>query len=138
MSCVFRFSVKLLWCYVRYPPSRTCLRNVEKHIQIGLRCRFFKCALNLFLPSNYPRTNDSRILCRMEMDWHLALLQHNERWREGRKLIDRSLRPGATSLYQQVIEEKTRGFLGQLLAAPDDFRNHISLSAAILSESNDH
>jgi cytochrome P450 len=74
----------------------------------------------------------------METDWLFFLLQNGERWREGRKLIDRSLRPGATSLYQQVIEEKTRGFLGQLLAAPDDFRNHISLSAAILSESNDH
>ena len=74
----------------------------------------------------------------MEMDWHLALLQHNERWREGRKLIDRSLRPGATSSYRQMIEEKTRGFLGQLLAAPDDFRDHIKLSAAILLESNDH
>jgi cytochrome P450 len=74
----------------------------------------------------------------MKIDWLLALLQHNERWREGRKLVDRSLRPGATSSYRQMIEEKARDFLGQLLAAPDDFRDHIKLSAAILSESNDH
>ncbi|KAI0253709.1 cytochrome P450 [Lactifluus subvellereus] len=63
----------------------------------------------------------------MKIDWLLALLQHKERWREGRKLVDRSLRPGATSSYRQMIEEKTRGFLGELLAAPDDFRDHIKL-----------
>ncbi|KAI0253713.1 cytochrome P450 [Lactifluus subvellereus] len=62
----------------------------------------------------------------MKIDW-LLVLQHKERWREGRKLVDRSLRPGATSSYRQMIEGKTRGFLGQLLAAPDDFRDHIKL-----------
>ena len=74
----------------------------------------------------------------METDWLLFLLQNGERWREGRKLLDRSLRPGATSSYRQLIEEKTRGFLGHLLAAPDDFHNHIKLSVAILLESSGH
>ncbi|KAI0253714.1 cytochrome P450 [Lactifluus subvellereus] len=63
----------------------------------------------------------------MKIDWLLALLQHKERWREGRKLVDRSLRPGATFSYRRMIEEKARGFLGLLLAAPDDFRDHIRL-----------
>jgi len=41
--------------------------------------------------------------------------------------LDRSLRPGATALYRQLIQEKTRGFLAQLLATPKDFRDHIEL-----------
>ncbi|KAI9441789.1 cytochrome P450 [Lactarius indigo] len=48
-------------------------------------------------------------------------------WREGRRLLDRSFRPGATALHRRLIEEKTRGFLGQLLVTPDAFREHLNL-----------
>lgn len=63
----------------------------------------------------------------MEVGW-LVLDQYGERWREGRKVADRSFRPGAVALYHQRIKEKTHAFLGQLLAAPADFRSHIKLS----------
>ncbi len=53
-------------------------------------------------------------------------------WREGRKLLDRSLRPGATMSYRQMMQENTHGFLARLLAAPKEFRRHISLSVISL------
>jgi cytochrome P450 len=67
----------------------------------------------------------------MEVDWLLPVTEYGERWREGRKIADRSLRPGAISLYHQRIEEKTRAFLGQILASPADFRGHIELSVVL-------
>jgi hypothetical protein len=58
----------------------------------------------------------------------LPASRYGEGWREGRKIADRSLRPGIMSLYHQRIEEKTRALLGRLLAAPAGFRGHIELS----------
>ena len=49
-------------------------------------------------------------------------------WREERRLLDRSLRAGATVTYQQMMEEKTRWFLAQLIANPKEFHHHIELS----------
>ena len=74
-------------------------------------------------------------LCRMEVDWILAVTEYGDRWREGRKIAERSLRPGAMSLYRQRIEEKTRAFLGELLSFPGDFRGHIKLSVVFFSTS---
>jgi hypothetical protein len=71
------------------------------------------------------------MLCRMEVDWLLPVTEYGERWREGRKIADRSLRPGAISPFHQRIEEKTRAFLGQILASPADFRGHIELSVVL-------
>ena len=64
----------------------------------------------------------------MEVDWLLPVTEYGERWREGRKIADRSLRPGAISLYHQRIEEKTHALLRQLLSSPAEFRGHIELS----------
>ena len=64
----------------------------------------------------------------MDVEWLLPATRYGERWREGRKIADRSLRPGAMSLYHQRVEEKTRAFLNQLLASPADFRGRIELS----------
>ena len=55
-------------------------------------------------------------------------------WREGRKLLNRSLRPGATMSYRQMMLENTRRFLAQLLATPDEFLGHIGLSVIILPD----
>ncbi|KAH9016885.1 cytochrome P450 [Lactarius hengduanensis] len=63
----------------------------------------------------------------MGMDWAFFLARMGKYWREGRKLLDRGLRPGATALHRRLIEEKTRVFLGQLLATPNGFREHINL-----------
>jgi hypothetical protein len=69
---------------------------------------------------------------RIEMDWLLGGLRKGELWREGRKILDRSLRPGATLLYHQMIQENVRGYLARLLATPKEFRTHISLSVDVL------
>ncbi len=50
-----------------------------------------------------------------------------ETWRKGRKLLDRSLRPGAMIPYRQMIQDKTREFLTQLHATPKDFEAHVGL-----------
>ncbi len=63
----------------------------------------------------------------MDMEWMFPLSRKGKYWREGRKLLDRSLRPGATALHRRLIEEKTRVFLGQLLANPKAFREHIDM-----------
>jgi hypothetical protein len=67
---------------------------------------------------------------RTEMDWPLFNISEGEIWREGRRLLDRSLRPGATMSYRQMIQENARGFLVQLLTTPNEFRHHIKLSVA--------
>ena len=61
------------------------------------------------------------------MDWIMPNLGVNEFWREGRKLLDRSLRPSALMSYRQVMQEKTRWLCAQLLANPSDFHHHIEL-----------
>ncbi|KAH9952749.1 cytochrome P450 [Russula dissimulans] len=62
-----------------------------------------------------------------EMDWLLPNARKGDSWREGRKVLDRSLRPGATISYRQMMQENTYWFLAQLLATPKDFRDHIDL-----------
>ena len=61
------------------------------------------------------------------MDWIVSTARSNEHWREGRRLLDRSLGPGATVSYRRMMEEKTRVFLGGLLESPEDFLGHIGL-----------
>ena len=63
----------------------------------------------------------------MGVNWTLPLTRKGKFWRDGRKLLDRSLRPGATALHRRIIEEKTRAFLSQLLSTPKHFRDHIDL-----------
>ena len=67
----------------------------------------------------------------MEVDWLLPITGYGDRWREGRKIADRSLRPSVMSLFHQRIEEQTRAFLRQTLASPADFRSHIELSVVL-------
>jgi cytochrome P450 len=62
------------------------------------------------------------------MDWPVFMTGMTETWRKGRKLLDRSLRPGAMISYRQMIQEKTREFLAQLHATPKDFEAHVGLS----------
>jgi cytochrome P450 len=69
---------------------------------------------------------------RTEMDWPLFTARMSETWREGRKLLDRSLRPGAVMSYRQTVQEKTREFLAQLSANPKDFLSHAKRSVSRL------
>ena len=48
-------------------------------------------------------------------------------WREGRKLLDGNLRAGAIMPYRQMMQEKTRDFLTNLLVNPKDVHAHIEL-----------
>ena len=63
------------------------------------------------------------------MDWSVPNTGMCDVWREERRLLDRSLRAGATVTYRQMMEEKTRWFLAQLIANPKEFHHHIELSA---------
>ena len=67
----------------------------------------------------------------MELDWLLPVRGKGEAWCESQKLVDHSLQPSAISLYQWIIEEKTRWFLGQLLISPRQFRDHIQMLESI-------
>ena len=66
------------------------------------------------------------------MDWPLFVTGMTEIWREGRKLVDHSLRPGAVMTYGQMIQEKTHEFLAELCATPKNFLTHIDLSVGRL------
>jgi cytochrome P450 len=55
-----------------------------------------------------------------------------EYWRKARKLLDRSLRPGAMLSYRQMLQEKTFEFLAQLRANPKDFHDHLQLSVGLI------
>ncbi|KAI0291302.1 cytochrome P450 [Russula brevipes] len=67
-----------------------------------------------------------------DLKWtgHYPFCRNGERWRKNRNLLERSLRPGVTTSYRRMIEEKTCKFLGQLLITPKDFRAHIDLLQA--------
>ena len=66
------------------------------------------------------------------MDWFVGTIGVCDAWREERKLLDRSLRAGATVSYRQMMEEKARWFLAQLIANPKEFHHHIELSVCNL------
>jgi hypothetical protein len=63
----------------------------------------------------------------MDVDWVFPLARMGKYWREGRKLLDRSLRAS----HQHLIEEKIRLLLGQLLSNPTVFREHLELSVPL-------
>ena len=69
----------------------------------------------------------------MDVDRFVPFTGMCDAWREERKLLDRSLRAGATVSYRQMMEEKTRWFLAQLIANPKEFQHHIELSVSNLS-----
>ena len=67
---------------------------------------------------------------RMDVDWIFPIARKGKYWREGRRLLERSFRPGETDSHWRMIEDNTRVFLGQLLATPKAFREHIDLSVS--------
>jgi hypothetical protein len=68
----------------------------------------------------------------MDLDWFVPLTRVCDAWREERKLLDRSLGASATVSYRQMMEEKTRWFLAQLISNPKEFHHHIELSVCNL------
>lgn len=74
----------------------------------------------------------------MEMEWLVFTARKGDSWREGRKILDRSLRPGAMISYHQMMQENAYRFLAQLLATPKEFRQHIELLFAYIFISHSH
>ena len=61
------------------------------------------------------------------MEWPLFMTKMTQTWREGRKIVDGGLRPGAIVPYRRMMQEKTHDFLARLFTAPKDLNAHIKL-----------
>ena len=72
----------------------------------------------------------------MGWNWILQAARSDERWRLGRRLLDRGLRPGATATYRPLLQARTYVFLHRLLVNPDQWEAHVNLSAEFLSSSH--
>ncbi|KAH9975189.1 cytochrome P450, partial [Russula compacta] len=63
----------------------------------------------------------------MGWQWFLPSARSDERWRLGRKILDRSLRPGAIASYRQMEQARARVLLSRLLLKPQQWEAHIDL-----------
>ena len=63
----------------------------------------------------------------MEWDWLLPTARYSETWRQGRKLLDRGLRPGAAAEYRPMQAARARVLLTRMLENPEDWEAHIEL-----------
>jgi hypothetical protein len=72
----------------------------------------------------------------MDVEWIFAIAKVGKYWREGRKLLDRSLSPSEIASHRRMIEEKTR-VSWPITFQPEGLpRTHRSVSpASHLSES---
>jgi cytochrome P450 len=68
-------------------------------------------------------------------DWPLVIARSDDRWRRGRKLLDRGLGPGATASYRPMLQAGAHKLLSRLLASPRKWQAHIELSVEFLSSS---
>lgn len=64
---------------------------------------------------------------RMGWEWFHPTTPYGDYWREGRRILDRSLRPGAVVQYRPMQLAKTHDFLYQLLSDPESFHRLIGL-----------
>ena len=64
----------------------------------------------------------------MGWNWVLALRRSDERWRLGRRMLDRGLRPAATASYLPMIQARARVFLSRMLENPHPWEDHLDLS----------
>ena len=64
----------------------------------------------------------------MEWQWVLPTARSDEHWRRGRKLLDRSLKPGAAALHRPMLQTRARVLLSRLLTNPKQWEDHIDLS----------
>ncbi|KAI9457527.1 cytochrome P450 [Russula earlei] len=68
----------------------------------------------------------------MGWEWFHPTTPYGDYWREGRKLLDRSLRAGAVVQYRPMQLAKTHDLLYQLLMDPESFQYQIELYQAKL------
>jgi len=63
----------------------------------------------------------------MGWQWVLATTRGDERWRRGRKLLDRGLRPGAAAAHRLMLQTRAHVFLSRLLTSPYQWEAHTEL-----------
>ena len=63
----------------------------------------------------------------MEMGWFLPTARSSEPWHQGRKVLDRGLRPGAAAAYRPMQVFKARALLTRMLRGPKDWEAHVEL-----------
>ena len=69
----------------------------------------------------------------MEWYWELLFTHYGEDWRQKRKLLDRSLRPGAAATYRPMQQARARVLLARFLATPNEWKDHVELCETGLS-----
>jgi cytochrome P450 len=104
--------------------TRIAWRSLRRSTYFTYHRNVCQCSAVIFRPPSL-KADSSR---RMEQDWLISLYKNDASWREGRRLLDRSLRPGETMSYRHIMEEETHKLLANLLATPEHFRRHIKLS----------
>jgi len=68
----------------------------------------------------------------MEWHWNISTARSGDRWRKGRRILDRGLRPGSAALYRLMIQARARALLSRLLANPDQWEDQSELSVGVL------
>jgi len=64
----------------------------------------------------------------MGWDWILTFARSDDHlWRQGRRMLEGGLRPGATISYRSTIQARTHVFLSRLLETPHQWESHIDL-----------
>jgi hypothetical protein len=79
-----------------------------------------------FFPVLWTTLADLRSI-RMGWEWFHPTTPYGDYWREGRKLLDRSLRASAVVQYRPMQLAKTHDLLYQLLMDPESFHGRIEL-----------
>jgi len=69
---------------------------------------------------------------RMEWHWNISIARSDDRWRKGRRILDRGLRPGSAASYRLMIQARAHALLSRLLANPDQWEAHSELSVGVL------
>ena len=82
---------------------------------------FDMCGLRFGVP------NSGLIISRMELGWLLPSARYGEPWRQGRKVLDRSLRPGASAAYRPMQESKARLLLTRISKNSKGWEAHVEL-----------
>jgi cytochrome P450 len=73
---------------------------------------------------------------RMEWYWNISTARSGDRWRKGRRILDRGLRPGGAASYRLMIQARAHALLSQILANPDQWEAHTELSVGVLPASD--
>ncbi|KAH9967253.1 cytochrome P450 [Russula dissimulans] len=63
----------------------------------------------------------------MEWYWNISTARSGDRWRKGRRILDRGLRPGGAASYRLMIQARAHALLSQILANPDQWEAHTEL-----------